>query len=287
MPESECLPPRSAVARPRFRVPEGAWDTHVHAIGAVDRFPLSPARGYTPAPAPIEHYVALMSQLGIARAVLVQPSIYGSDNRAMLDALARFPERFRGVAVVAPAITDGELRALHDAGVRGVRANLLNPGGLSWADALDLARRFARLGWHLQIQIDVSTFERFDDIARSPVDVVVDHMGYMPAGKGAAEPGFQRLLDLVAAGCCWVKLSGAYRMADWQRTGYDPVHPLARGLIAANPDRMLWASDWPHTDLRSGMPDDGDLLNLLDDWADDDATRDAILVRNPAMLYGR
>lgn len=287
MSESACLPPSPAATRPRFRVPDGAWDTHVHAIGAVDRFPLSPGRGYTPAPAPIEDYVALMDRLGIARAVLVQPSVYGNDNRAMLDALARYPERFVGVAVVAPAIADGELRALHDAGVRGVRANLLNPGGLAWADALDLARRFASLGWHLQIQIDVSTFERFDDISRLPVDVVVDHLGYMPAAKGVSEPGFQRLLDCVTAGRCWVKLSAAYRLTEWQRGGYEAVAPLARALVGANPDRLLWGSDWPHTDLRSGMPDDGELLNLLADWVDDAATRDAILARNPAVLYER
>lgn len=280
MKEPACLPPSKSFGPVRFRVPAGAWDTHVHAIGRFDRFPLSPLRGYTPAAVPIDDYVALMDRLGLSRAVLVQPSIYAADNRAMLDALMRFPERFRGVAVVTATIGDGELRALHDAGVRGVRANLLNPGGISLDDATTLARRFASLGWHLQVQIDVSTFERFDDVARLPVPVVVDHFGYMPASRGPSDPGFARLLHWVATGRCWVKLSAPYRLGD-----REAVAPLARALVRANPERMLWASDWPHTDLRRGMPDDGELLDVLADWVDDPATRDAILARNPVALY--
>jgi 2-pyrone-4,6-dicarboxylate lactonase len=286
MSEPGCLTPDAVVHPIRFRVPPGAWDTHIHAIGAVDRFPLAANRSYTPALVPIEAYVALMGRLGIAHAVLVQPSIYGTDNRAMVDALSRYPERFRGVAVVDPGIADRELTALHDAGVRGVRANLLNRGGISFADACTLAGRFADLGWHLQLQIDVSTFDRFDAVAELPVDVVIDHMGYMSADKGAANPGFLRLLKLVEAGRCWVKLSAPYRMTDWPRFGYGAVAPLARALVRANPQRMLWGSDWPHTDLRAGMPNDGDLLDQLGVWIEDDAVREAILVTNPASLYG-
>lgn len=286
MSETACLAPDAVVHPVRFPVPRGAWDTHIHAIGALERFPLAANRSYTPAQVPIEAYVALMDRLGIAHAVLVQPSIYGTDNRAMIDALSRYPERFRGIAVVDPGIGDSELAALHEAGVRGVRANLLNRGGISFADACALAGRFADLGWHLQLQIDVSTFDRFDAIAELPVDVVIDHMGYMSADKGAANPGFLRLLKLVEASRCWVKLSAPYRLTDWQRFGYGAVAPLARALARANPQRMLWGSDWPHTDLRSGMPNDGDLLDLLGTWIDDDATREAILVTNPASLYG-
>jgi 2-pyrone-4,6-dicarboxylate lactonase len=286
MVESTCLTPDAGLHPIHFRVPAGAWDTHIHAIGDAARFPLAPVRSYTPAQVPIEAYVALMDQLGVARAVLVQPSIYGTDNRAMIDALSHYPERFRGVAVVDPGIDDRGLAALHEAGVRGVRANLLNRGGISFADACALAGRFADLGWHLQLQIDVSTFDRFDAIAELPVDVVIDHMGYMSADKGAANPGFLRLLKLVEAGRCWVKLSAPYRMTDWPRFGYGAVAPLARALVRANPQRMLWGSDWPHTDLRAGMPNDGDLLDQLGVWIEDDAVREAILVTNPASLYG-
>ena len=286
MSEPECLTPDADVHPVRFKVPRGAWDTHIHAIGAVERFPLAADRSYTPAQVPIEAYVALMDRLGLAHAVLVQPSVYGTDNRVMVDALSRYPERFRGVAVVDPGIADRDMRALHDAGVRGVRANLLNRGGISFTDACTLAGRFADLGWHLQLQIDASTFDAFDAVARLPVDVVIDHMGYMPADKGPSNPGFARLLELVEAGRCWVKLSAPYRMTDWQRDGYGAVTPLARALVRANPQRMLWGSDWPHTDLRAAMPNDGDLLDLLHVWVDDDAVRDAILTTNPARLYG-
>jgi predicted TIM-barrel fold metal-dependent hydrolase len=281
-----CLPPNPLPRAVSFAVPAHAWDCHIHAIGAPARFPLAPDRGYTPAIVPIEDYVALMVRLGIARAVVVQPSIYGTDNRAMVDALARYPQRFRGIAVVAASIDDAALDVLHAHGVRGVRANLLNRGGISLADATALAPRLAARGWHLQLQIDVSTFDAFDAVPRLPLPVVIDHFGYMPAEKGPDEPGFRRLLSLVAAGQCYVKLSSPNRLTPWRTAGYGAVTALARALVAANPERLLWASDWPHTDLRQDMPDDGDLLNLLEQWVPDAAQRHAILVDNPRTLYG-
>jgi 2-pyrone-4,6-dicarboxylate lactonase len=286
MDDSGCLAPEPALHPLRFRVPAGAWDTHIHAIGPAERFPLAAVRSYTPAQVPIDAYVALMDRLGIAHAVLVQPSIYGRDNRAMLDALSRYPARFRGVAVVDPAIDDRALQVLDNAGVRGVRANLLNPGGLSLAGACALAGRLAALGWHLQIQLDASTFDAFDALEALPVDIVIDHMGYMPADLGVANAGFRRLVKLVEAGRCWVKLSAPYRLVDAQRRGYDAVAPLAQALVRANPQRVLWGSDWPHTDLRRAMPNDADLLDLLGIWVGDTAMRNAILVANPAALYG-
>jgi predicted TIM-barrel fold metal-dependent hydrolase len=280
-----CLPP-SPLRRPlRQGLPPGAWDCHVHAIGAQDRFPLTADRSYTPAPAPIERYVDLMSDARIAHAVLVQPSIYGTDNRAMLDALARFPACFRAVAVVGRDVEDATLDVMHRHGVRGVRANLLNRGGISLADAIGLAPRLAARGWHLQLQIDVSAFDSFDALVRLPVPLVVDHFGYMPPGKGADEPGFRRLIDLVACGRCYVKLSAAYRLTAWKDGGYEPVSALARALIAANPARLLWGSDWPHTDVRQDMPDDADLIDLMGTWLPDEALRRAVLVDNPRALY--
>ena len=286
MPGS-CLPPNPLRARVRFALPAGAWDCHIHAIGDPARFPLDPRRGYTPALAPIEHYVALMDALGIARAVLVQPSIYGTDNAAMIDALTRHPSRFRGVAVVDAHVDDATLDTLHACGVRGVRANLLNPGGISLADAAALAPRLAARGWHLQLQIDVSAFDAFDAVQRLSLPVVIDHFGYMAASKGPDEPGFRRLLALVAVGRCYVKLSAPYRLTAWRMDAYGAVAPLARALVAANPERLVWGSDWPHTDVREDMPDDGDLVNLLEEWAPDTAQRHAILVENPIALYGR
>jgi len=281
-----CLLPASHVSAAGFRVPHGAWDTHIHAIGAPDRFALARERSYTPAIVPIDAYVQLMDALGLARAVLVQPSIYGTDNAAMVDALQRFPARFRGVAVVAADVTDAALDTLHGAGVRGVRANLLNRGGISLADALALVPRLASRGWHLQLQIDVSTFDAFDVLARLSVPLVIDHVGYMAADKGPRNPGFRRLVSLVEAGRCFVKLSAPYRLVDWRRNGFGAVGTLARTLIDANADRILWGSDWPHTDLRHDMPDDGELLGLLARWAPAEAVRRRVLVDNPALLYG-
>jgi predicted TIM-barrel fold metal-dependent hydrolase len=266
-------------------MPAGAWDTHIHAVGATNRFPLATDRSYTPAQVPIEAYVELMDRLGIARAVLVQPSIYGTDNRAMVDALVRYPQRFRGVAVVARDVDDATLDALHAQGVRGVRANLLNRGGISLADAVALAPRLATRGWHLQLQVDVSTFDAFDALARLPVPVVIDHLGFMSAARGRDDPGFRRLLAMVAVDRCWVKLSAPYRLTSWQRDGYAAVAALAQALLEANPRRMLWGSDWPHTDLRDDMPDDGDLLDLLGEWAPDARMREVVLVDNPRSLY--
>jgi 2-pyrone-4,6-dicarboxylate lactonase len=280
-----CLPPHPSPRAVDFELPPGAWDTHVHAIGATERFPLAANRSYTPAQAPIEAYLALMDTLGIARAVLVQPSIYGTDNGAMVDALTRHPDRFRGVAVVDRSVDDATLDALHHAGVRGVRANLLNPGGISLADAEALAPRLAERGWHLQLQIDVSAFDAFDLLARLPLRVVIDHFGYMPMGKGPGEPGFRRLLERVADGACYVKLSAAYRLTAWQRDGFGAVGALAEALVDANVHRLLWGSDWPHTDVRIDMPDDGDLLNLLAAWLPDAALRRTVLVDNPQSLY--
>lgn len=285
MPELTCLPPNQSPRPITFVVPRGAWDTHVHAIGARERFPLLPERSYTPPQVPIENYVALMDRLGIARAVLVQPSIYGLDNSAMCDALTRYPQRFRGVAVVAPSIGDAELGELHRAGVRGIRANLLNSGGISFADARQLAVRIAALGWHLQLQLDVSTFDDFAALHTLPVKVVIDHMGFMPAIKGVADPGFRRLLRLLGEGHCWVKLSAPYNLSKGSVAPYEQVGPLAQALVAANPDQVLWASDWPHTGLYAAMPNDGDLLNLLGEWTGSAAITNRVLAENPLSLY--
>lgn len=267
-------------------MPKGAWDCHVHAIGPVDRFPLAPDRGYTPADVPVEEYVALMDRLGIARAVLVQPSIYGTDNRAMVDALVRYPTRFRGVAVVDGHIDDAGLDALHACGVRGVRANLLNPGGISLDDAIALAPRLAARAWHLQVQIDVSSFDAWNVLLGLPLPVVVDHLGCMAASKGPGTPGFRTLIGHVRAGRCYVKLSGAYRVTEWTATRYADATALARALVRANPRQLVWGSDWPHTDVRRDMPNDGDLLNLLAEWIPDAGLRRAVLVDTPDALYG-
>ncbi len=270
-----------------FRPPHGAIDTHAHVFGPAERYPYTAERSYTPPDSPLAEYRALLSTLGLARGVIVQPSVYGTDNRATLDALRAHPEQFRGVAVVDPEVSDSDLQAMHDAGIRGLRINVLYRGGVGFSVARQLAERIAPMGWHIQFLIDISQTEDFArEIARLPVDSVVDHMGHMSAAHGADHPAFRELLALMREGRTWVKLSGAYRVSAHETLPYDDVTPLARALIAANGDRVVWGSDWPHPAVTRPMPNDGALLDLLAEWAPDAKQRDRILVSNPARLYG-
>jgi predicted TIM-barrel fold metal-dependent hydrolase len=282
-----CQGPDPEPRRPRISVPPGACDTHAHVFGPLDRYPLIDDRTYTPPEAPLSAYRRLLNILGVERAVLVQPSVYGTDNSAMLDALTAAGDAFRGIAVVDYGVSDKQLRALHRVGVRGIRVNLLYKGGISLTMLGRLADKIKGLGWHIQLLIDVSDCPEFWRIAdKLPVDVVIDHMGHMAASKGVDDPGFRSLLSLVAEGKAWVKLSGPYRMTARGHTPYADVAGLARALIETAPDRMVWASDWPHPFVQIAMPNDGELLDMLAMWAPDPATRAKILVDNPAKLYG-
>ena len=282
-----CVGPDPHPRPPKTPAPAGACDAHAHVFEHFDHYPLAAARTYTPAPSPLSAYRHTLSTLGIARAVLVQPSVYGTDNRLLCDALRATGDEFRGIAVVGPDVGDGTLDDLHQAGVRGVRFNLLSGGGPQLSNAALLAPRLADRGWHLQLLADVS---RFPDLpgwaAALPVEVVVDHLGHVPSRKGIDHPGFRALLELVGNGRGWVKLSGAYRITARTDPPYDDVTEMAQALIACAPDRVVWGSDWPHTCCPVAMPNDADLLDLLSVWAPDPADRSRILVDNPARLYG-
>ncbi|WP_419670619.1 amidohydrolase family protein [Bordetella petrii] len=279
-----CLGPRPDVAPASFDIPSGACDTHAHVIGDGVRHPYVANRSYTPPPAPEKKYLAMLAACGMARGVLVQVSVHGTDNRYMLDVLRRHPGQLRGVAVVNPDVPDRELAAMHAAGVRGVRFNVLFGGGVG-VDAVDrLAPRLAELGWHAQFLMDVRRLpELAPRLARLPVPCVFDHMGHMPVAEGMQHPGFQALLRGVRDHGWWAKLSGAYRISE-QFDHYDDVTPWAQALIEAAPDRMVWGSDWPHVAIPR-MPDTGVLRNLLPKWAPDPAQRRRILVDNPQALY--
>jgi len=272
--------------KPSLRLPSGAVDCHAHVFGPYDRFPLTLPRSYSPPEASLDQYQTLLATMGFDRGVLVQPSVHGTDNRSMVDALRRAPDRLRGVAVVDPAVGDAELDDLHAAGVRGVRVNVLFAGGTDLAQTEKLAARIAPRGWHLQLLVDLGTMpdfaSRFGDF---PCPVVVDHMGHVGPSRAAGSPGFQGLLDLLRKGTAWVKLSGAYRVTE---TGppFADVAPVARDLIAANPAQCVFATDWPHPALKWPMPDDGDLVDLFAAWEPDEARRRAIFVDNPERLYG-
>lgn len=284
-----CAPADPAPRTPSFTAPAGAVDCHAHVFGPQSRYPYHPDRTYTPPDASLEAYLALHRTLGIARGVLVQPSVYGLDNAATRDALVELRRRgldYRGVAVVDRRVTDDRLEALDRDGFRGVRLNLLFKGGIDWHDVEALAARLADRGWHLQFLLDVSQVEELEArLGHLPVPVVIDHMGHMPCERGIEHPGFAALCRLLAAGGTWVKLSGAYRITGRAATPYDDVTPFARRLIEANDERCVWGSDWPHPHIPVAMPNDGDLFDELARWAPDETQRRRILVDNPQRLY--
>ena len=284
--------PDPATRAPTFKVPPRSCDCHAHVCGPVERYPLFAERIYSPADTPVAHYVRMLEALGIERAVLVQPSFYASDNSALLDGLRHAGSRFRGVAVIAESITDRELHALHEAGVRGVRFNIVDlkqaRGVLPMERLQAIAQRIRSLGWHIELLMHVDEFPDLDVVlGRLPVDVVLGHLGYVPCDKRPDEPGFQALLRLMRTGKAWVKLTGPYRISRGPLPHSDTV-PFAQALLEAAPERLVWGSDWPHvmTQWRIPMPNDADLLDLLMAWAPDEAVRHKILVDNPHALYG-
>lgn len=283
---AQCLAPLTQFTLPTFAVPLGAVDTHAHVVsGSRADYPMVLERSYTPPPAPEQMYLQMLDDLGMQYGVLVQISVYGTDNRYLLKVLRRNPNRLRGIAVVSPSITDSELEEMHAAGVRGLRINVLFGGGIGFNAMELLATRIAPLGWHMQFLMDVRTLpELMPRMIKLPVPGIIDHMGHAPVSMGLDAPGFVALRHLVSDHGYWIKLSGAYRIST-DRTAYADVSPLAQSLIAIAPERMVWGSDWPHVS-QTEMPDTGVLLNLLKDWEPDEKVRYKILVENPARLYG-
>ena len=251
-----------------------------------DRFPLAPQATFKPSHAPLADYRAVQRALGLSRVVLVQPSGYGFDNRCMLEALQELGDSARGVAIVPTDVADAELDRLTRAGVRGIRYFLLAGGLLSWESLEAMAARVAGFGWHAQLQFDGRELPRYETmLARLPVPLVIDHNGKFLEPVPTDHPGFVALLRLLADGNTWVKLSAPYETSKVGPPHYEDVSILAKALVAARPDRCVWASNWPHPN-RNQPPDTSELLDLLLEWAPDDQTRRRILVDNPAQLYG-
>lgn len=272
---------------PTFAMPNGACDCHAHVFGPLSQYPMVADRLYTPPEAPLSAYNHLLNTLGFQRGVIVQPSVYGTDNRATLDAVATAPDRFRAVVVLDADVTAEQIERFHAQGARGVRANLLFSGDKAMADIRRIADVIAPFGWHLQVLLDVSTFpDLFSFFDSLPVDTVFDHMGHLAAAKGVQDPGFQDMLRLLSKGKGWAKLSGAYRITGAAHVPYHDTTPLAQAILTANPEHAVFGTDWPHPHIPVGMPNDGDLLDQLADWAPDEATRHKVLVENPAQLYG-
>ncbi len=286
-----CAPPDFNPRKPKITLPKLSCDTHAHILGPIAKYAYSPARVYTPPDCLLTEYQKMLATLRVERAVLVQPSVYGSDNTVMLEAMRVGGGAFRGVAVVDDNIADAELAKLNAAGVRGVRVNIVDvkdrkPGTLPMAQLIALAKRIAPMGWHMEFLMHCDEFPDMNHtFADFPVDIVLGHLGYMKTSLGVNNAGFQALLRLMKAGKAWVKFTGPYRISG-EPLPHADTNTYAHALVAANPQRMLWGTDWPHVMVKSAMPNDGDLCDLLSSWIPDAATREQVLVTNPATLYG-
>jgi predicted TIM-barrel fold metal-dependent hydrolase len=285
-----------------FDVPAGACDCHTHIIGDPGRFPFTPSRTYTPARASLEELEARHRELHVARVVIVQPSVYGTDNACTLDAIRQLGPKARGIAVVDEKAAPAELDEMDRAGIRGIRINLATAGqtdpGVARKRFDAAVQRIDSRKWHIQMYATLPVIAAIlDQVRSSPVPVVFDHFGGAQAAGGTGQKGFDGLLELVRSGRAYVKVSAPYR-GSAQGPAYSDMGPLAKALIAANAQRILWGTDWPHPDTsvapgRTALDvaphrhiDDGLLLNQLAVWAPDTAIRKRILVDNPAALYG-
>ena len=285
-----------------FEVPPGGCDCHVHVFGDPKQYPFFAGRTYTPDTASVGELKQLLSSLRLDRVVIVQPSVYGTDNSCTLDGMRALGDRARGVAVIDDKTTDGELDAMGKIGIRGIRLNLATAGitdpNVARQRFQNAVARAQKRGWHIQFNTQPSIVEALSDMfLSSPVPIVIDHFGGATAARGVNQPGFGALVSLVKSGKAYVKISGSADSVSTQPDLAD-VAPLARALVGANPQRILWGTNWPHpgsspvagrkpTDLAVHMQtDDGKVLNLLPVWVPDAATRRLILVDNPARLYG-
>jgi|SRR5579862_2229735 len=286
-----------------FDVPVGACDCHTHVFGDPRHFPLAATRTYTPEQASVEEMRALHRALHTERVVIVNPSIYGADNACTLDGIKQLGPGARGIAVIDEKTPESTLDEMDRAGIRGIRINLETSGvsdpakaRRSFATAVDRIKRRSR--WHIQMYTRLSVVEAIkDQVMAAPMPIVFDHFGGAQGPLGVHQPGFDTLLNLVRRGNAYVKISAPYR-SSVKAPDYPDVVPLAKSLIAANPQRILWGSDWPHpdsaqipgrkfTDLSPLQQiDDGRVMNLLPVWAPDAALRKTILVENPARLFG-
>ena len=283
-------------SRPELRLPPGAVDAHCHVFGPGDEFPYAPERKYTPCDASKAQLFALRDQLGLARNVIVQATCHGADNRALVDALRAAEGRARGVATVRADVSDAQLQALHDAGVRGVRFNFVKRlvDSTPKAELLEIATRIAGLGWHVVVYFEAADLpELWDFLGSLPTPVVVDHMGRPDVSMSVDGPEFALFLKYMREHPqVWSKVSCPERLSHagppalrGERRPYRDVVPFARRLVERFPDRVLWGTDWPHPNLKDHMPDDGLLVDYIAQIAPTAALRRKLLVDNPMRLY--
>jgi 2-pyrone-4,6-dicarboxylate lactonase len=274
-------------SKPKLRLPPGSCDAHCHILGPTAKYPFAPTATINPADAPKEALFALHKLLGIERCVVVNTALHGFDNRVVEDAMAAKGGSYLGVALLPPTVETAELRRLDKLGFRGVRYNFMNH--LAQTATIDqvmaLAPRLAEANWHLQIHMDGTLWpEMAPHLERSPVPVVIDHIGRVDASKGFNQPGYQTVLRLMRNDNFWVKVSGCDRIT---KTGppYADAVPFARKLVEEFTDRVVWGTDWPHPHHPPPVPDDGALVDLIAKIAPTAAQRQALMVDNPARLY--
>lgn len=280
-----CQGPRLRTRKPHVQVPPLSCDCHAHVLGPQSQYPYVADRSFTPPDASSEAFVDMLDTLGIERMIVVQPSVYGSDNRRTAAAVAEIGvHRARGVAMVGSNVTVAEIEELDRAGIRATRFIATARGGPSLDELPAVAKAIAPFGWHIEMYVPPQLWDTLlPVVADLPVPVVFDHMGGIPANAGPDHPNLKKILQLLEKGRSWVKLTG-YRNSI-EGAPYRDVAALARLFVTHAPDRCVWGSDWPHTNMPDYMPDDGDLLDLLAEWVPDAETRRRVLVDNPAKLY--
>ena len=287
-PFKTCPPPDPDPVSPTLVLPPGACDAHCHVFGPASRFPYAADRSYTPPDAPVANLRRLHAKLGVSRAVIVHASCHGTDMDVTLDAIASSDGRYRGVACVEDAVTDRELERLHNGGIRGIRFNFVKHlGGVPDLGVFyRLLARIKPLGWHVVLHFDAEDIvSQSELLGRIDVPFIIDHMGRVKAAEGLEQPPFQSLRALYRDNpLAWVKVCGAERVSTGKRPFLDAV-PFAQALIAEDPSRILWGTDWPHPNITKDMPNDGELVNLFAKICPDPALQRRILVDNPTRMY--
>ncbi len=283
-------PPVANPTKPVYVPPPGACDAHCHVFGPPEKFPYAEKRPYTPGePAPRERLARLHAHLGLSRAIIVQATPHGTDNSAMLDAIAHSNGAYRGVALLPENVSDAELERLHAGGVRAARFNFVQHLGGA-PDPAYFERTIARvkaIGWHVELHFDAQDLAQYRDMLNAlPVRFIIDHMGRVKSADGLDQTPLRNLLELLKSNerAC-VKISGGERVSASGKRPFHDAAPTARAIIEAVPDQVIWGTDWPHPNVPNDMPDEGELMDLFAFYCDDEALRRKILVDNPTRIY--
>ena len=286
----DCIAPDRNPRKPNITLPKGSIDTHVHIFES--HFPLFEGRGYNPPDSTLEDLIHLHQTLGIDRVVFTQPSVYGVDNSAILKGInvlnEKIPNKARGVCAIKMDASENFLQELHGQGIRGVRLNLDNKGGmpLELKEISKLEDKIKSLGWHLEYLFPGKDIVELEPVlSNASVPISIGHFAYQPATAGIHSDGFKTLLKLVKDGNTWIKISGANRVSETDLPPYNDVLPMARALVEANSDNVMWGTDWPHPNKYEVNPNDGDLVNWFGEWITDDTMRKQIMVTNSELFY--